>query len=75
MERLDFLDKLGIKNLDEFNNWDEWYDYMINDYIPEQGKKEMEAFLNAGFNINAYLLWKCKEDGECYRKESEGFTR
>ena len=63
MEELDFLNKLGIKQIEEFITYDEWFSYLINEYIPYQSEEDMKKFIFFGFNSDAYLIWKAKEAG------------
>jgi len=44
----------SFKGLDD----DGKYDYLINDYIPNQGRADMGAFLDYGLSIHNYTCWK-----------------
>jgi hypothetical protein len=50
------LEKLGIRQLNEFI--DDWYNYLINVYIPKQGKEDMRRFVRCQFQPFPYFLWK-----------------
>jgi len=39
-----------------FRILDEWYSYLINDFIPSQGKEDMDVFAILKFNPCNYIL-------------------
>ena len=44
------------------------YEYLINEYIPSQGPRDMGLFLDLGMNPTAYIMVKCLRLGE-FREE------
>ena len=61
----------GMKTLADFEHiedmpfriFDEWYSYLINDFIPSQGKEDMDVFIILKFNPYTYILWKLAKAG------------
>jgi hypothetical protein len=62
-----FLSKLKMKTAD--------YDYLINDYIPQQGEKDMEMFITLGFSDYNYILWKLFDTGHMKKSFIEPFKK
>lgn len=57
------LESLGMHQLEAFTG-DGWYEWLINEYIPAQGKKDMGVFLDVGGDVTQYILWKMLERGK-----------
>ena len=56
---------IGLKHPSSFHGHDgmhgsdeRWFIYLINEYIPAQGQRDMIAFIRCGFNTNSYRMWK-----------------
>jgi hypothetical protein len=47
-----------------YTNYDLWYEYLINNYIVDQGKKDMVMFIDLGFSPERYIIWKAKKAGK-----------
>ena len=68
--RYTVMDTLGIKQPEEFgqvveDKWmlDEWYEYFVNEWLPEQGEADMILFIEAGFDTYVYFAFKLKRIG------------
>lgn len=57
------LESLGMHQPAAFTG-DGWYEWLINEYIPAQGKKDLGVFLDVGGDVTQYILWKMLERGK-----------
>lgn len=65
--------KIGMKPPVAFacDSIDPWYEYLINEYIPEQNDQTM--FIDLGFSPYNYILWKIYKTGHMKKKLIEPF--
>ena len=61
------MEILGVRQPEEFgqvveDKWvlDEWYEYFVNEWLPEQGETDMILFIEAGFDTFVYFAFKLK---------------
>jgi len=54
---LQWKDRIGYRKVASFTNNDEWYSWLINDWIPNQPDSRilMRLFIGMGFNPAAWL--------------------
>jgi len=57
------LDKLGILDPKTFITEEDWYSYLINDYIPNKRPKDMGLFIDLGFNPTNYVYYRLAKEG------------
>jgi hypothetical protein len=69
---LKWPDKIGCKHPDSVENF---YDYLINDYIPGQGYDDMVMFIKLGFSPDSYILWKLYSTGHMKQDFIEPFKK
>ena len=62
--------KIGMLPLEGFGNFDSWYSYLINDYIPNKHPEDMELFIETGFNPEIYLIYRLYKANE-FKKEMQ----
>jgi hypothetical protein len=48
----------GMNPTNAYMRYDDWYNYLINMFIIEQGEEDMGVFIDLGFNPTAYMIWK-----------------
>jgi len=58
------LESLGMHQLGAYTTEDAWYGWLINQYIPDQGRKDMDVFISIGFDPMQYILWKLLEQSK-----------
>jgi len=58
------LTRLGLRPLREFTTEGDWYAWLVNEYIPTQGRKDMDVFISLGFDAAQYVLWKWLASGK-----------
>ena len=62
------LEKVNMLPLEAYTNFDRWYSYLINDYIPNQHPEDMEIFVMMGFNAEAYIIYRNYKEGNIVKK-------
>src|SRR6056297_483407 len=62
------LADLSSKIMNKLNLEKCTYDYIVFEYIPNQGEEDMNMFINLGLDPFTYILWKLYDGG--YMKES-----
>ena len=51
----DYSDMLPIES---YSDPDNWYDYVINDYIPNKHPEDMGLFVKIGFSPEIYYIYQ-----------------
>lgn len=62
MEYFEIMDKLNMKQPKDLKDESNWFEYLINDYIPKQNGNDEEMFIDLGFSPIAYIIWKALEE-------------
>jgi hypothetical protein len=62
------LDKLQILDITSFLSEDDWYSYLINDYIPNKRPQDMGLFIDLGFNPINYICFRLAKEGHLDHK-------
>ena len=52
------FDEIGMHPPWAYMSYSDWYEYLINEYILEQGEEDMEAFADLNFIPELYIIWK-----------------
>ena len=57
------LEKLGILDIFSFPSEDLWYEYLLNDYIPNKRPQDMGIFIELGFSPYNYIIYRLATEG------------
>ncbi|RLI83186.1 hypothetical protein DRP04_02150 [Archaeoglobales archaeon] len=64
----ELLQPLGFRHPREFSSLDDWYEYLINDFIPNQGYEDLIRFIELRFDPIA-CRWKASSLKELIKKK------
>lgn len=48
---------IGMRRVGSFPSEDDWYDYFINEFLPEKGECALSAFIDLHFDPMCTILW------------------
>jgi hypothetical protein len=58
----DVYQLLNILNPRAFPSLDDWYDYLVDDYIPNQRPQDMQLFIQLCFDPTQYILYRIAKE-------------
>lgn len=68
MSGYEALKKLGILDPRSFVDFDDWYNYLINDYIPNKRPQDVALFVTVSFDPTQYILYRLASEGHLDHK-------